>query len=244
VKFQGRTIIVTGAGRGIGRSVALRFAEEGGSVALVARSANELAETERLVRQAGGRALALPADVTLRGAADECVRRAEAELGPVDVLVNNAGVFIWRPFLELTPDEWDRVIATNLTGAADFCRAVLPGMVKRRRGRIVNVASVHGMRGDANVSAQSAAKFGLIGLTQSLAREFRGHNIAVNAVCPGAVENRLDETGAAERASPLAEKLWPRDVARTVIFLASDEAAAITGAALEVYGGTHVVIAT
>jgi 2-hydroxycyclohexanecarboxyl-CoA dehydrogenase len=244
VKFRDRTVIVTGAGRGIGRSVALRFAEEGGRVALVARSESELQETERLVRQAGGRGFVLPADVMARGAAEECVRRAESEFGPVDVLVNNAGVFVWRPFLELTPDDWDRVIATNLTGAANFCRAVLPGMVARRRGRIVNVASVHGIRGDANVSAQSAAKFGLIGLTQSLAREFREHNIAVNAVCPGAVENRLDETGAAERASPLAEKLWPRDVARTVLFLASDDAAAITGAALEVYGGTHVVIAT
>jgi len=244
VKFRDRTVIVTGAGRGIGRSIALRFAEEGGRVALVARRRNELEETERFVAKAGGRGLVLPADVTERGAAEECVRRAETELGPVDVLVNNAGVFIWRPFLELTPDDWDRVIATNLTGAANFCRAVLPGMVARRRGRIVNVASVHGIRGEANVSAQSAAKFGLIGLTQSLAREFREHNIAVNAVCPGAVENRLDETGAAERASPLAEKLWPRDVARTVLFLASDDAAAITGAALEVLGGTHVVIAT
>ncbi len=87
-------------------------------------------------------------------------------------------------------------------------------MVARRRGRIVNVASIHGMRGDANVSAQSAAKFGLIGLTQSLAREFREHNIAVNAVCPGAVENKLDESGAADRPAPLAEKLWPRDVAQ------------------------------
>jgi len=244
MKFAERTVLVTGAGRGIGRSVALRFAEEGARVALVARSASELGETERLVRGAGGRGLILPADVTAHGAAEECVRRAEAELGPVDVLINNAGVFVWRPFLELTPEDWDRVLTTNLTGAANFCRAVLPGMVKRRRGRIVNVASVHGIRGDANVSAQSAAKFGLIGLTQSLAREFREHNIAVNAVCPGAVENRLDETGAAERASPLAEKLWPRDVARTVLFLASDDAAAITGAALEVYGGTHVVIAT
>ncbi|HYB54215.1 MAG TPA: SDR family NAD(P)-dependent oxidoreductase, partial [Thermoanaerobaculia bacterium] len=194
------------------------------------------------VRETGMRGLALPADVTAPGAAEECVRRAEAALGPIDVLVNNAGVFVWRPFLELTPQEWDRVIATNLTGAVNFCRAALPGMVQRRSGRIVNVASVHGILGDANVSAQSAAKFGLIGLTQSLAREFRIHNIAVNAVCPGAVENRVDEEGAADRAAPLTEKLWPRDVARTVLFLASDDAAAITGAALEIYGGTHLVI--
>ena len=115
-------------------------------------------------------------------------------------------------------------------------------MVARRSGRIVNVSSVHGMRGDSNVAAQSAAKFGLIGLTQSLAREFRAHNIAVNAVCPGTVENKKDE-GTAGHAEPLAEKLWPRDVARSVLFLASDEAAAITGAALEIFGGTHLVIA-
>jgi NAD(P)-dependent dehydrogenase (short-subunit alcohol dehydrogenase family) len=242
MKLEGRVALVTGAGRGIGRSIAVRFGEEGARVALVARTASQLAETEALVRGAGAAAMALPADVTRPGAAEECVRRAEEGLGPVDILVNNAGVFVWRPFLQLTPEEWERVIVTNLTGAANFCRAVLPGMVERRRGRIVNVASIHGMRGDANVSAQSAAKFGLIGLTQSLAREFREHNIAVNAVCPGAVENRLDETGAADRESPLIEKLWPRDVAKTVLFLASDDAAAITGAALEVYGGTHVVI--
>ncbi len=114
-------------------------------------------------------------------------------------------------------------------------------MVERRRGRIVNVASIHGMRGDANVAAQAAAKFGLIGLTQSLAREFRAHNIAINAVCPGTVENKKDE-GDALHEEPLAEKLWPRDVARAVLFLASDDAAAITGTALEVFGGTHVTI--
>jgi len=106
----------------------------------------------------------------------------------------------------------------------------------------VNVSSIHGMRGEANLAAHSAAKFGLIGLTQSLAREFRGDNIAVNAVCPGTVENRMDEAGAPSREQPLAEKLWPRDVARTVLFLASDDAAAITGAALEVLGGTHLTI--
>jgi len=117
-------------------------------------------------------------------------------------------------------------------------------MVSRRRGELVNVSSVHGMRGDANLPAHSAAKFGLIGLTQSLAREFRQHNIAVNAVCPGSVENRIDETGAANRKAPLLEKLWPRDVARTVLFLASDDAAAITGVALEIPGGTHLVFET
>jgi 3-oxoacyl-[acyl-carrier protein] reductase len=241
VRFLDRTALVTGAGRGIGRSIARRLAEEGARVALVARTTSQLEETARQIDAAGGRSLALAADITAAGSADECVARTVEAFGPVDVLVNNAGVFIWRPFLELTPEDWNRVISTNLTGAANFCRAVLPSMVERRRGRIVNVASIHGMRGDANVAAQSAAKFGLIGLTQSLAREFRSANVAINAVSPGTVENRKDE-GDAVHAEPLSEKLWPRDVARAVLFLASDEAAAITGATLEVFGGTHIVI--
>jgi NAD(P)-dependent dehydrogenase (short-subunit alcohol dehydrogenase family) len=242
VRFTGRTVLVTGAGRGIGRSICLRFAEEGAQVAAVSRTEAELSETARQVAAAGGRCLPLPADVTDPKAAEEAVRRAESGLGPVDILVNNAGVFIWRPFLQVSPQEWNQVLATNLTGAANFCRGARPGMVQRRRGRVVNVSSIHGMRGDANVAAHSAAKFGLIGLTQSLAREFRGANVAVNAVCPGTVENRAEEEGAADRSSPLAEKLWPRDVAKAVLFLASDDAAGITGAALEVFGGTHLVI--
>jgi NAD(P)-dependent dehydrogenase (short-subunit alcohol dehydrogenase family) len=242
MKFRDRTVLVTGASRGIGRSIALRFAEEGARLALIARTEAELLATATLVEQAGARSVAIPTDIRDRAGAEACVERAEKELGAIDVLVNNAGVFLWRPFLNLSPEEWDLVIATNLTGAANFCRAVIPGMMKRRRGRIVNVSSIHGMRGEANLAAHSAAKFGLIGLTQSLAREFREFNIAVNAVCPGTVENKEDETGAADRAAPLAEKLWPRDVARTVLFLASDDAAAITGAALEVFGGTHFAI--
>lgn len=242
MKFRDRTVLVTGASRGIGRSIALRFAEEGARVALVSRTVAELLQTASLVDKAGARTIAIPTDIRDRDGVVASVTKAEEELGPIDVLVNNAGVFLWRPFLKLTSEEWDLVIATNLTGAANFCRAVLPGMMARRRGRIVNVSSIHGMRGEANLAAHSAAKFGLIGMTQSLAREFREYNIAVNAVCPGTVENKLDETGAADRAEPLAEKLWPRDVARTVLFLASDDAAAITGAALEVLGGTHLSI--
>ena len=242
MRFRGATVLVTGGGRGIGRSIAVRFAEEGARVAVVSRTKSELDETERQVAAAGPGGLAVVADVTEIGTADSVVARVSRELGPVDVLVNNAGIFLWKPFLKLTPAEWDSVLATNLTATASFCRAVLPGMVDRKSGKIVNVSSVHGLRGDANLSAHSAAKFGVIGLTQSLAREFRGHNIAVNAVCPGTVDNRIDETAEVNRSSPLSQKLWPRDVARAVLFLASDDAAGITGSALEVYGGTHLTI--
>jgi 2-hydroxycyclohexanecarboxyl-CoA dehydrogenase len=242
MRFQDRVILVTGAGRGIGRSIALRFAEEGARVALVARTPAELERTAEQVAALGARALVIPGDITAAGDAERAVDLAESEIGPIDVMINNAGMFLWRPFLKLTPADWDRVISTNLTGTANFCRAVLPGMVERGRGRIVNVSSVHGLRGDANLTAHSAAKFGIIGLTQSLAREFRTNNIAVNAVCPGAVDNKTDETAEVDRSLPLSQKLWPRDVARTVLFLASDDAAGITGAALEVYGGTHLTI--
>jgi len=241
-KFEKTTVLVTGGGRGIGRAIAVRFAEEGASVAIVSRTESELTRTANEIAALGAKCLPLTADVTAAGAAESVVARVAAELGPVDVLVNNAGVFLWRPFLQLSPADWDRIIATNLTATANFCRAVLPGMIERRRGKVVNVSSVHGLRGDANLSAHSAAKFGVIGLTQSLAREFRGHNVAVNAVCPGAVDNRIDETAEVDRSSPLSQKLWPSDVAKTVLYLASDEAAGITGAALEVLGGTHITI--
>jgi 2-hydroxycyclohexanecarboxyl-CoA dehydrogenase len=240
--MRDRTVIVTGASRGIGRSVAQRFAEEGARVALVSRSEKGLLETASRIEKAKGSCLAIPTDITEPEAAVACVGKIEKEFGAVDILVNNAGVFLWKPFLKTSPEEWDTIISTNLTGAANFCRAVLPGMVERRSGRIVNVASIHGMRGDANLAAHSAAKFGLVGLTQSLAREFREHNIAINAVCPGTVENKLDETAGQDRRLPLAEKLWPRDVAKAVLFLASDDAAAITGTTLEVLGGTHLTI--
>jgi 3-oxoacyl-[acyl-carrier protein] reductase len=242
LRFKDRVVLVTGAGRGIGRSIAMRFGEEGAMVALVARTESDLKAVAAQIAECGGKALVIPDDITRKGAPEAAVQRTEKELGAIDVLVNNAGLFLYRPFLDLSEEEWDRVIATDLTATARFCRAVLPLMAARKRGRIVNVSSIHGMRGDANVAAQSAAKFGLIGLTQSLAREFRAHNVAVNAVCPGAVENKLDETGAADRSSPLGEKLWPRDVAKTVLFLASDDAAAITGVALEIFGGTHLTI--
>ena len=241
-RFAGRHVVVTGAGRGIGRSLAEAFALDGADLSLFSRTAADLETVAAGLRSAGARSQAIPCDVTNRGQVDAAVARARETFGPIDVLVNNAGTFLWKPFLQSSPEEWDRVIATNLTSVFHVCQAVLPGMVERRRGRIVNIASIHGLHGEANLSAHCAAKFGLVGMTQSLAKEFRRYDVTVNAVCPGSTENRAPAGELGPRKSPLSEKLRPQDVAAAVLWLCSEEGSAITGASIEVYGGTHVRI--
>jgi NAD(P)-dependent dehydrogenase (short-subunit alcohol dehydrogenase family) len=241
-RFTDRHVVVTGAGKGIGRAIAMAFAREGAKLTLVSRSPENLAATSQAARAAGAAVVSAAADVSDRRQVSDTLAQGRAAHGAVDVLINNAGVFLWKAFLALSPEEWDRVLATNLTGAFLFSREVLPEMAERRSGRIINVSSIHGLHGDANLAAHCAAKFGLIGLTESLAREFRGHNVTVNALCPGTTDNReaLDDVPA--RTQPLAEKLRPADVAAAALWLCSDQAAGITGAAIEVLGGTHLKI--
>jgi 2-hydroxycyclohexanecarboxyl-CoA dehydrogenase len=241
-RFSGRHVAVTGAGRGIGRSLAGAFARDGADLSIFSRTAADLESLAAGLRSEGARALALPCDVTDRAQVGAAVARAREAFGPVDVLVNSAGVFLWKPFLQSTPEEWDRVIATNLKSAFLLCHAVLPEMVESGRGRIVNIASIHGLHGEANLAAHCAAKFGLIGMTQSLAKEFRRHNVTVNAVCPGSTENRTPAEELGPRKSPLSEKLRPQDIAAAVLWLCSEEGSSITGASIEIYGGTHVRI--
>jgi 2-hydroxycyclohexanecarboxyl-CoA dehydrogenase len=226
-RFVDRHVAVTGGSRGIGRALAVAFAAEGARLSVFSRSEG---------------AGSYPCDITDRAQVEAAVEQARRRSGEFDVLVNNAGIFLWKPFLETSPEECDRVIATNLGGAFNFCRAVLPKMVERRTGRIVNISSIHGLHGDANLAAHCAAKFGLIGLTQALAKEFRSYNVTVNAICPGTTENRPLEEESAPRPSPLSAKLRPQDVAAAVLWLCSEEAAGITGASIEVYGGTQIRI--
>ena len=225
--------MVTGAGRGIGRAIALAFARAGADVACLARTGKELDETAALVRKEGRKALAVPADVSSEADVSRAAEAVLAAFGRVDILVNNAGVFVYKPFADLTSQDFDRTLAVNLRGTFLCCKAFAPGMAARGAGRILNVASIHGRVGDANVTAQCASKFGVIGLTESLARELKPRGVAVNAICPGSVD-----PGADPKRPPLERKLLPGDVARLALFLASDEAAAITGASFDIHGGT------
>src|SRR5512135_1576525 len=240
--LEGQTAIVTGGGRGIGRAIALAFARTGATVALASRSADEVERTATEVRSQGGRALAVPTDVRSRAAVEELVARTLDATKRVDVVVNNAGVFVWRPFSKLEEDDWDRVLDTNLKATYLTTRAALPALTESGRGRIVNVVSIHGSVAEANVAAQCAAKFGLIGLTKALAAELRGVGITVNAVSPGATDNRSLDLVPPAHVAPLQEKLHAADVAEAALFLVSPAAATISGAVLDVWGGTSVGI--
>ncbi|MHB8800414.1 MAG: SDR family NAD(P)-dependent oxidoreductase [Thermoanaerobaculia bacterium] len=239
--LSGKTVLVTGAGRGIGRAIALSAARAGASVILASRTEEQLQEVVREVASLGGAAVAVPSDVQRSADVERLVARAVAETGRIDAVVNNAGVFVWKPFEKLTEEEWDTVLDTNLKATFLLVRAALPEL-KKSRGRIVNVASIHGTAGDANVVAHCAAKFGLVGLTKALALELRPAGVAVNAVCPGSTENRSRNLGPAPHDRPLEEKLDAFDVAESVLFLLSPAAATITGAVLDVWGGTRVEV--
>jgi 3-oxoacyl-[acyl-carrier protein] reductase len=240
--LSGETAIVTGAGRGIGRAIAHTFAGAGAMVVCASRTKEQLDETIAEITRAGGRAVAQGADVTRKADAETLVRRALDATGRLDIVVNNAGVFVWKALADLEETEWDRILGTNLKSAYLLARAAIPSLSAAPRGRILNVSSIHGTVGGANVVAHCAAKFGLIGFTKALSAELRGTGISVNAICPGTTDNRSRGESPRPHGAPLSEKLNAEDVAASVLFLASPAAAPITGAVLDVWGGTHVAI--
>ncbi len=252
--IKGRTALVTGAGRGIGRAIAIALAAEGARVALSARTRSQLDETAKAIRQAGGEAVALEADLADRGAAAKLVREVETALGPVEILVNNAGVGSSsnpKPVVDFDDDFWDLSLAVNMTAPYLLCRAVLPGMLERKHGRIITIASINSRRGSFHGAAYAASKHGVLGLMRTLAMETAPDGVTVNCICPGPVESLMNdkrlEYDAARLGRDLAEhtrmqtpiggRLTPEDIAPMAVYLAADSARMITGQAYNLCGG-------
>jgi 3-oxoacyl-[acyl-carrier protein] reductase len=246
--LAGRVVLVTGSSRGIGAEVAAKAAEEGATVAVHYLTSVEGAQlTVERARQLGVDAEAFCADLTDGAQAEDLVKHAIDRFGRVDALVNNAGRTQVGPFLDISPEEWSGVIATDLTAAFHTCRAVLPSMVERGSGAIVNVCSRLGQMGIAETAAYSAAKAGLIGLTRSLAREFGPKGIRVNAVAPGPIATDMTEDLLASeegrrrlRDLPLGRFGRPDEVADAVIFLLSDASSLFQGQTINTNSGGYI----
>jgi 3-oxoacyl-[acyl-carrier protein] reductase len=240
-----RVALVTGASRGIGRAVALTLAGKGANVVAAARGDHAQATVDE-IRSRGGCAEMATLDVTDAASIEAVVAAALARSGRVDILVNNAGITRDQLVLRMKRDDWDAVLATNLTAAFTCTQAVLKPMLRQRAGRIVNITSVVGQAGNAGQANYAASKAGLIGFTKSLALEVASRNITVNAVAPGLIETDMTRAlseGAQDgwqNRSPLKRLGTPEDVAAAVAFLASDEASYITGHVLAVNGGMYM----
>lgn len=256
MKLAGQVALITGGGRGIGRAIAERFAREGAAVMLSSRTEAELKAAVAAIQQGGGRAAHLAGDISQEATVARLVEETRQQLGEIDILVNNAGMYgEMKPLGEVTAGEWDRVMSVNLRSAFLLMRAVLPGMVERGRGAVLNISSISGKHAFAYSAAYGASKAGMIALTRTAAAEVSRRNVRVNALCPGPVQGTRmwDKVGAELRKvyqlteAQLAEQTnamilqgrpqRPEEVAAAALFLCSDDASAITGQAVNVDGG-------
>lgn len=248
-KLENKTVIVTGGGGGIGGATCRRLALEGAKVAVFDMNLEAAQRVAADIQSAGGTAAAYKCDITDRVGVDAAVAATEAQLGPIDVLINNAGWDVFKPFTKTVPAEWDKLISINLVGALHMHQAVLPGMVARKSGRIINIASDAARVGSSGEAVYAACKGGLVAFSKTIAREHARHGITVNVVCPGPTDTAL-LAGVAEgapspeklleafaRAIPLGRIGQPEDLAGAIAFFASDDASFITGQVISVSGG-------
>ena len=239
MKLAGRVAIVTGASRGIGLAIAKLFAQEGAKVVLAAHGGATLEAAAGELRQLGHEAIAVPTDVASKQETLSLARAAQERFGQIDILVNNAGVTRHKLVLDITEEDWDITFAVNIKGVFLCTQAVLPMMLARRSGRIINVSSMSGLRGSVRRSAYSAAKHAVIGFADSLAQEVGPYGISVNTIAPGPVATDLRA-----RRYPLEDPTLlpqPIEVARLALFLASDDARTIQGAVVRVATGPEPI---
>ncbi|MDE1183272.1 SDR family oxidoreductase [Paraburkholderia sp.] len=255
-RLADKVAMITGAGRGIGAAIALAFAREGAAVVLAELDLDMAQQTAKQIENAcaangvsGARVRAVQTDVTLSASVQHAVGEAEHAFGKIDVLVNNAGINVFCDPLTMTDDDWRRCFAVDLDGVWNGCRAVLPGMVERRAGSIVNIASTHSFKIIPGCFPYPVAKHGVIGLTRALGIEYAPRNVRVNAIAPGYIETQLTLDWWNGQADPVAAKQatldlqpmgrigQPEEVAMTAVFLASDEAPFINASCITVDGG-------
>lgn len=254
MRLAGKVALITGAGRGIGRAVALGFAREGAAVALLARTAGDLESVADAVAVEGGRGLALPADVTSQESVWEAVERTREALGPIDILVNSAGVYRVGRFWEQSLEEWKQVFEVNVHGTFIVTKAVVPGMIERRSGRIISMASTAGKWGTPQQAAYNASKHALLGMMRCLALETAVFGVRVNAICPSYVDSPMvDEQfpalaelrgmsvetlrEAVATGTPIGRLVRLDEIPPLAVYLASDESEGMTGQAITLDGG-------
>ena len=245
MSLNGKTALVTGASRGIGRAIALRLAEDGANVAVIyAGSADKAEAVVNEITALGVNAKAYRCNVADSAAVNETVKAVTNDLGKIDILVNNAGITRDGLMLRMKDEDFDAVLDTNLKGAFDMIRACYSGFIRKKSGRIINISSVSGIMGNAGQANYSASKAGVIGLTKSVARELASRGITCNAVAPGFIQTdmteNLGDNNPLLNSIPRGRMGKPEDIAAAVAFLASDSAAYITGEVLKVDGGLAI----